>query len=70
MPATSYPPSSEVRDRLVRFRLSEREYTELQAEATSSGLPLAATLRGLIQEGRRVHPARSADEYAERILSR
>ncbi len=66
MPHTSHPPSSEVRDRAVRLRISEREYKELQAEAVSAGLPLAAILRGLIQEGRRVHPARNPDYYAER----
>lgn len=70
MPATSIPATDELRDRLIRFRVSDTEYRELAQQADAAHLPLAALLRGLIAEGRRQRPSRSPDEDAERILSR
>ena len=56
MPATSLPPSPELRDRVIRFAVSDAEHTALLTEATLAGMPLAGYLRTLIDVARSQQP--------------
>ncbi len=70
MPATSIPAIDAPRYRVVRFGVSHAEYALLLTEASDAGLSVSALLRLYIDQVRSQQPARTADDYAERVLSR